>query len=46
VPENFEGMVYTMQMDFKNVDEFKAHLNRLTELANRPDFKNLVDGKI
>jgi hypothetical protein len=35
-----------MQMDFKSVDAFKAHLNRLTELANRPDFKNLVDGKL
>jgi ParB family chromosome partitioning protein len=46
VPENFEGMVYSMQMDFKSVDAFKAHLNRLTELANRPDFKNLVDGKL
>lgn len=46
VPENFEGMVYSMQMDFKSVDALKAHLNRLTELANRPDFKNLVDNKI
>jgi hypothetical protein len=46
VPENFEGMVYTMQMDFKNVDEFKSRLNRLTELASFPDFKNLVDTQI
>nr|WP_319394394.1 ParB/RepB/Spo0J family partition protein [uncultured Desulfobacter sp.] len=46
VPENFEGMVYTMQLAFKNVDEFKAQLNRLTELANRSEFKDLMDNKI
>nr|WP_321396947.1 ParB/RepB/Spo0J family partition protein [uncultured Desulfobacter sp.] len=44
VPENFEGMVYTMQMAFKSLDEFAAHLNRLAELANSTDFKSLVDG--
>lgn len=46
VPENFEGLVYTMQMEFKNVDEFKTHLNRLAELADNPDFKFLVDRKV
>nr|WP_319492871.1 ParB/RepB/Spo0J family partition protein [uncultured Desulfobacter sp.] len=46
VPENFEGMVYTMQMAFKSLDEFTAHLNRLAELANSTDFKSLVDGNI
>ena len=43
VPENFEGLVYAMQMEFKNVNEFKAHLNRLAELADNHDFKSLVD---
>ena len=43
VPENFEGLVYTMQMEFKNVDGFKTHLNRLAELADNHDFKSLVD---
>ncbi|NWH06513.1 ParB/RepB/Spo0J family partition protein [Desulfobacter latus] len=43
VPENFEGLVYTMQMEFKNVDEFKTHLNRLAELVDNNDFKSLVD---
>nr|WP_320192939.1 ParB/RepB/Spo0J family partition protein [uncultured Desulfobacter sp.] len=46
VPENFEGMVYAMQMEFKNVDEFRTRLNCLTELIELPDFKNLVDNKI
>ena len=46
VPENFEGMVYAMQMEFKSVDEFKARLNRMAELADLPDFKDLVDNKI
>lgn len=43
VPENFEGLVYAMQMEFKNVNEFKAHLKRLAELADNHDFKSLVD---
>ncbi|MCG8549125.1 MAG: ParB/RepB/Spo0J family partition protein [Desulfobacterales bacterium] len=46
VPENFEGMVYAMQMEFKNVDEFRTRLNRLAELIDLPDFKDLVDNKI
>ena len=46
VPENFEGMVYAMQMEFKNMDEFKTRLNRLAELAELYDFKTLVDRKI
>ena len=46
VPENFEGMIYTMQMEFKSADEFKTRLNLLTELATLSDFKNLVDGKL
>ncbi|WP_020588754.1 ParB/RepB/Spo0J family partition protein [Desulfobacter curvatus] len=46
VPENFEGMVYAMQMEFKNVAEFKARLYRLKELAEHHDFKKLVDNKI
>ena len=46
LPENFEGMVYAMQMEFKNVDEFRTRLNRLNELIDLPDFKNLVDNKI
>lgn len=43
VPENFEGMVYAMQMEFKNMDEFKIHLNRLAELADLHHFKSLLD---
>ena len=43
VPENFEGIVYAMQMEFKNVAEFKTRLNRLAELADHHDFKSLVD---
>lgn len=46
VPENFEGMVYAMQMEFKNMDEFKTRLNRLAELAGHHDFNALVDRKI
>jgi len=46
VPENFEGMVYAMQMEFKNMDEFKTRLNRLAELAELYDFNALVDRKI
>nr|WP_320014236.1 ParB N-terminal domain-containing protein [uncultured Desulfobacter sp.] len=45
-PENFEGLIYTMQMEFKNVNEFKTHLKRLAELADDHDFKSLVDRKI
>jgi len=43
VPENFEGIIYAMQMEFKNMDEFKTRLNRLAELADLNDFKSLVD---
>lgn len=43
VPENFEGMVYAMQMEFKNMGEFKTRLNRLAELADHHDFKSLVN---
>lgn len=46
LPENFEGMVYTMQMAFKNVDEFKTHLNRLAELGDHHGFKSLVEKEI
>lgn len=46
VPENFEGMIYAMQMEFKNVSEFKSRINRLAELADLPGFKDLVDNKI
>ena len=43
VPENFEGLVYAMQMEFKNMDEFKTRLNRLAQLADHHDFKSLLD---
>src|SRR6056297_2092839 len=43
VPENFEGLVYTMQMEFKTMDEFKTRLNRLAEIADNHNFKFLVD---
>jgi len=43
VPENFEGLVYTMQMEFKTMDDFKTHLNRLAEIADNRNFKSLVD---
>ncbi len=43
VPENFEGIVYAMQMEFKNMDEFETRLNRLAELSDLNDFKSLVD---
>jgi len=43
VPENFEGLVYTMQMEFKTMDEFKTRLNRLAEIADNHNFKSLVD---
>jgi hypothetical protein len=43
VPENFEGLVYTMQMEFKTMDEFKTRLNRLAEIADNRNFKSLVD---
>ncbi|PIE62198.1 MAG: transcriptional regulator [Desulfobacter postgatei] len=43
LPENFEGLFYTMQMEFTCVDEFKTHLNCLAGLADNPDFKSLVD---
>ena len=46
VPENFEGMVYAMQMKFKNMDEFKTRFKRLAELADHHSFKALVDRKI
>ncbi|WP_462268431.1 ParB/RepB/Spo0J family partition protein [Desulfobacter sp.] len=43
LPENFEGLVYTMQMEFKTMDEFKTRLNRLAEIADNHNFKSLVD---
>ena len=43
IPENFEGLVYAMQMEFKNMDEFKTRLNRLAQLADHYDFKTLLD---
>ncbi|HBT89731.1 ParB/RepB/Spo0J family partition protein [Desulfobacter sp.] len=43
VPENFEGLVYAMQMEFKNMDEFKTRLNRLAQLSDHHDFKSLLD---
>lgn len=46
IPENFEGMVYAMQIEFKSVDEFKTRLKRLNELAGHKEFRNLVDKKI
>ncbi|WP_321492814.1 ParB N-terminal domain-containing protein [uncultured Desulfobacter sp.] len=42
LPENFEGMVYTMQMEFKNEDEFNMRLNRLAKLSEHPAFKSLM----
>ncbi|NDY73947.1 transcriptional regulator [Desulfobacter hydrogenophilus] len=46
VPENFEGIVYAIQMEFKNMDEFKTRFKRLAELADHHSFKALVDRKI
>jgi len=42
VPENFEGLVYAMQLEFKNMDEFKIRLERLAQLADHHDFKSLL----
>ena len=43
VPENFGGLVYAMQKEFKNMDEFKTRLNRLAQLADHHDFKSLLE---
>jgi len=43
IPENFEGMVFTVQMAFKNLDEYKTILDRLAELPGHSEFQSLVD---
>ena len=43
IPENFEGLDFAMHLEFKTVQEFKTHLERLLKIADDPDFTALVD---
>ncbi|MCG8688403.1 MAG: ParB N-terminal domain-containing protein [Desulfobacterales bacterium] len=43
LPVNFESTVYSMQIDFKSVDEFKSRMEKLVSLQNNPDLKGLLD---
>jgi hypothetical protein len=40
-PQDFEGDTYRLIMDFKNLDEFKAHREKLDELVARPEFTTI-----
>ncbi len=43
LPASFESSVYSMQIDFKSVEEFKSRMKKLVSLQENPDLKGLLD---
>lgn len=45
-PVNFEGINFTLSFTFQNINQFKSGNEFLCHLANKPDFKKILDKDI
>ncbi len=43
IPDNFEGLTYSLQLEFATVQEFNNHLLCLSRIADEPGFTSFVD---
>lgn len=42
-PRNFEGSIYTLQMQFRDTDELRGHRTALDRIIEHPNLKTILD---